>query len=440
MKIHKSDKISRRDFIKTSAAASLAAVSGGFNKAFAAGSDKIRIAIIGCGGQGTSDMARCLRSAPNLALVAAADLFDERVQKCINSLKTPDPKQTRQEDISEKIKVEPEKCFLGFDAYKKIMALDDVDLVFLTTPPHFRPVHLRAAIEAGKHVFAEKPVAIDPTGIRSVIETAQLADEKNLTILAGTQMRRMPHLVEGIKRIHNGDIGTILAGQCLRLGSAMTNWGPQKCEPEWSDMEWQIRRWLFIDWLSGDFIVEQHVHNLDITNWALDAIPVKCIATGGRQARFKPEGGNNIYDHMAVEYEYPNEVRIAYMGAQQDGITYRMDNKIIGTKGSAYLDFANAVIEGQNPFKYDGESYNPSVRQHTDQINAIRNGQHLNEGKRIAESSLTAIMGRMSAYTGRALKLDWVFKASKLDYSLEKYEFRPKPLNPVAIPGQTELI
>jgi len=203
-------------------------------------------------------------------------------------------------------------------------------------------------------------------------------------------------------------------------------------------MEWQIRRWLFVTWLSGDFIAEMHVHNLDIINWALDSHPVKCIGIGGREVRTGPEYGN-VYDHFAVEYEYPNGARIEYMGSQIDHCADRCDQHLVGTKGSAYIDFANAIIEGQKPFRYDGPSPDPCLRQHADQIAAIRAGKRLNEGRRIAESSLTSIMGRMSAYTGRALSWKWVMNASKLDLSPPRYEFGDLPMRPVAVPGKTEL-
>jgi predicted dehydrogenase len=204
-------------------------------------------------------------------------------------------------------------------------------------------------------------------------------------------------------------------------------------------MEWQLRRWLFMTWLSGDFITEMHVHNLDIMDWAMGSHPVQCMGLGGRQVRTAPEFGDS-YDHFAVEYEYPNGVRVEYMGAQIDRASDRCDQWIVGTKGRAYLDFANAIIEGDKPFKYDGPAWNPEIRQHADQIAAIREGKRLNEGKRIAESSMTSIMGRMSAYTGRAMKWDWVMNASKLDLSPPKYEFGDAPARPVAMPGQTPLI
>jgi predicted dehydrogenase len=424
--------LSRRDFIKTSAALGAATLTSPAGRMFAAGSDKVRIAVIGCGGRGTYDTTNCLNCAENVELVAMGDLFADRLERCRRQLT---------EKLGEKVKVTNDTCFTGWDAYEKVLACDDVDMVILTEVPHFRPQHLRAAIEAGKHVFMEKPVAVDPVGVRSVIESSKLADEKGLTIVGGTQSRRMAHLIEGMKRIHNGDIGEIVGGQCVRLGGGMLDWSEQtkQRKPEWSDMEWQIRRWLFMTWLSGDFIVEMHIHNLDRMNWAMGAHPVQCIGLGGRQARTDPEYGN-CYDHFAVEYEYPGGVRIEYMGSQIDKATYRQDNRIIGTKGKAFTDSGNLIIEGEKPFKYDGPSWIPTLKQHADQIAAIRSGEHLNEGKRVAESTMTCIMGRMSAYTGRALKWDWAMKASKLDLSPPKYKFGDLPMRPVAIPGKTQLI
>jgi predicted dehydrogenase len=423
-------RLSRRDFIKTSGTLGVAALLSGTERMFAAGSDKIRIGLIGCGGRGMYDTTNCLNSAENVELVAMGDLFKDRLDGALQTLKN---------NLAEKVKVTNDSCFAGWDAYKKVVTRDDVDMVILTEAPHFRSEHLKAAVEAGKHVFMEKPVAVDPVGVRSVIESSALADKKNLTIVAGTQMRRIAHLVAIMERIHNGDLGKILSGQCVRIGDGMLGWGPKERQPSWSDMEWQLRRWLFLTWLSGDFITEMHVHNLDMVNWALDAHPVQCIGMGGRQVRTAPEYGD-AYDHFAVEYEYPNGVRIEYMGAQIDGVTDRNDQRLVGTKGSAYMDFANAIIEGEKPFKYDGPSPDPCIRQHADQIAAIREAKPLNEGKRIAESTLTSIMGRMSAYTGRALKWDWVMNASKLDLRPPKYEFGDLPMPPIAIPGKTQLI
>ncbi len=423
--------LSRRDFVKASAALGAAAWASGTSRIFAGGSDKIRLGLIGCGGRGTYDTTNCLNAAENVELVAMGDLFRDRLDRCRKQLT---------EKLGAKVKVTNDTCFEGWDAHKKVLACD-VDLVILTEPPQFRPSHLRAAIEAGKHVFAEKPVAVDPVGVRSVIETSQLADQKGLTIVAGTQSRRMAYLIEATKRIHDGAIGEIVGGQCVRIGGGMLTWSEEtkQRQPGWSDMEWQLRRWLFLTWLSGDFIVEMHVHNLDRMNWVMNAHPVQCIGLGGRQVRTGPEYGD-VYDHFAIEYEYPGGVRVEYMGAQMDKVTDRQDNRVVGTKGQAYTDSGNFIIEGANPYKYDGPNPDPVILQHAEQIAAIRKGEHLNEAKRVAESTMTCIMGRMSAYTGRALKWDWVMNASKLDLTPPKYEFGDLPPRPVAMPGQTPLI
>ena len=435
--------LSRRDFIKTTAALGATAFVSGTNRIFAAGSDTIRVGLIGCGGRGTYDVTNCLNSAENVELVAMGDLFKDRLDACrANLTNVPadaEPETTEAAaKLRAKVKVTDEMCFVGWDAYKQVLATN-VDMVILTEPPRFRPEHLKAAIEAGKHVFMEKPVAVDPVGVRSVIASSELADKKKLTIVAGTQMRRISHLVECMRQIHDGALGEIVGGQCVRIVDGLLGWGPSERQPDWTDMEWQMRRWLFWTWLSGDFIVEQHIHNLDIINWAMDSHPVRCVGLGGRQARVKPEYGN-VYDHFAVEYEYPNGVRIEYIGSQMDGCSYRNDQRLAGTKGSAYMDFGRAVIEGENPSNYDWDEVNPCLRQHAEQIEAIRRGKQLNEGKRIAESTMTSIMGRMSAYTGRALSWDWAMNASKLDLGPAKYEFGDLPMEQVAVPGRTELI
>jgi len=419
---------SRRSFMKASAAVSVAAFAG-MNKVYAAGSDKLRLGIVGCGGRGHHDGGKFLAAAPNVDLVAMGDMFADRLAATRKGLAASFPSQ---------VKVTDDTCFTGFDAYKKVLAAD-IDVVILTTPPHFRPEHLQAAVEAGVHVFMEKPVAVDPVGVRSVIESGELADKKGITIVAGTQMRRINHLVEGIQRLHDGAIGDILGGQCVRIGDGMLGWGPRQRQASWSDMEWQLRRWLFLTWLSGDFIDEMHVHNLDLLNWVMGSPPEKVIAMGGRQVRTAPEYGD-VYDHMAAEYEYPNGVRIQYMGSQIDGVSFRNDLNFAGTKGTVYMDFGNFVIKGANAWTWKGPQNDPCIKQHADQVDAILNGKKLNEAKRIAESSLTAIMGRMSAYTGRALKWEWALKASRLDLRPDKYELGPLPMPPVAMPGKTQLI
>jgi predicted dehydrogenase len=423
------DGFNRRDFLKSSTAIGLAALAAVSPVVYAAGSDKIRIGQIGCGNRGRHDSKNCLRANDNVEITAMGDLFKDQLDGAVAEIS---------KEFPDKIKVTPDTCFAGFDAYKKVLNCD-IDMVMLTEIPHFRPAHFKAAVEAGKHVFMEKPVAVDPAGVRSVIESSDIADKKGLKIVAGTQMRRIAHLVAGIERIHNGQIGDIVGGHCVRHGDGMMDWGIRQRKAEWSDMEWQLRRWLFMTWLSGDFISEQHIHNLDIINWALKSHPIQCLGNGGRQVRTGPEYGD-AYDHFAVEYEYQNGVRIQYMGEQIDGCTDRNDQWLSGTKGTAYLDFGQAILKGQNPWKSESESPNPEIRQHADHIAAIREGKPLNESRRVAESTLTAIMGRMSAYTGRALKWDWVMNTSKLDLTPASYEFGELPMPVVAMPGKTKLI
>jgi predicted dehydrogenase len=221
----------------------------------------------------------------------------------------------------------------------------------------------------------------------------------------------------------------------------MRQWRSEEKErrPEWSEMEYHLRRWLFWTWLSGDFIVEMHVHNLDILNWAMQAHPVQCMGVGGRQARTEPEYGN-VYDHFAVEYLYPDDVRIEYIGTQIDKFTYRSDQRLAGTEGMVYMDSGHGVIKGWAPYEYDGDAPNPGVLQYKEMIDSIRKGEKLNEGRQIAESTMTAILGRMSAYTGRALKWEWAMEASKLDLSPKNLEFGDVIVRPPAIPGVTELL
>ena len=430
----KTHALSRRDFIKTSAAASMAAMLSGTAGVFAAGSDKIRVGVIGCGGRGTGAAINCIESADGVEIVAMGDIFKDRLDKSIIKIKEKHPNA---------LKVTEATSFSGFDAYKKVIACD-VDMIIMAPPPQFRPMHLKAAIAAGKHVFMEKPVAVDAIGARSIIATSEIAERKGLAIVAGTQRRHQAHYLEIMKRIHNGDIGEVLAGQCywnqagLWLETAKNNLA-NKEKLGWSDMEYQIRNWLFFTWLSGDHIVEQHVHNIDIINWAARAHPIKAMGIGGREVRTGPEFGN-IFDHFAVEFEYPNGMRLLSMCRQTVGCQRLVAERVIGTKGSAYTDGANASIKGPNAYEYAGESTDPYVQEHTDLIASIRKGTPLNEGKRIAESTLTAIMGRTSAYTGRALSWDWMMNASKLDLSPPKYEFGDLPVRPTSVPGKTQLI
>ncbi len=436
---HTGNRLSRRHFAKMSVMGSTAAFLLPGRLAFGTNQEALKVGLIGCGGRGTgAGIIDCASSTAGVELVAMGDLFEDHVKSAPEKIKAN--LQERGLPVNEIYKVTPETTFTGFDAYLKVLACD-VDMVILTTPPNFRPQHLRAAIEAGKHVFMEKPVAVDPVGVRSVIESAGMAEKKGLALVAGTQLRRMQAFREAVGRIHDGAIGEITGGQVVRTGGGMFDWLQEDKEkrPGWSEMEYQIRRWLFWTWLSGDFIAEQHVHNLDIMNWILQSHPVRCVGIGGRQVRTGKEYGD-IYDHLAVEYEYPNEVRIQYIGSQIDGYPWRGDERVAGTRGSAHLSGNQGIIKGSSPWQFEGDQPNPSVLQYSEMIDSIRSGKPINEGRQIAESTLTALMGRMSAYAGKVVEWDWALNESRLDLSPPRMEFGDMPDRVVQMPGVTELI
>jgi predicted dehydrogenase len=416
--------VTRRDFVKAAAAASVAAGFAGRYGVHAAGSDVLKVGVIGCGGRGTGAAIDCLKADKGVEIVALGDLVPDRVESSLARLT---------KEFADRVKVPADRRFAGFDNYQKVCALPDVNLIITAAPPGFRPIHLKAAVEAGKNVFMEKPVAVDPVGVRSVIESSDRAKQKGLAIVAGTQRRHQQRYVELMKRIQDGQIGEIVGAQCYWNQGEL--WVREKT-PTMSEMEWQCRNWLYFSWLSGDHIVEQHVHNIDVVNWAIGAMPRNVMGMGGRQVRVGPQFGN-IFDHFAIEYEYPNGARVLSMCRQIKGCADRIEERIVGTKGVA---IGTGKIVGEKPWTFEGDEMHPYVQEHIDMIASIRAGKPLNEGRQIAESTMCAIMGRMSAYTGRALSWDWAMTSSKLDLSPAKYEFGPNPVDKVAVPGVTELI
>lgn len=413
-----SDPITRRDFVKSGASATAAFLST-VPLVHAAGQEKtLKIGLVGCGGRGTGAAENCLTSSPNVQLTALGDMFEDRIKGSLRTLKKV-----------EGFKVSDENMFTGWNAYQQVIN-SGVDLVLFATPPGFRPMHLEAAINAGKHVFIEKPCAVDPVGVRKVIATGKKAAEKGLAIVAGTQYRHQTSFIETIKRIHDGQIGEILGGRAYY--NAGTLWKRDR-KPEMSDMEYQLRMWIYYDWLSGDQPVEQHIHTIDVTDWAMNARPVKCLATGGRQVRVEPEFGN-VYDHFTMDFEYPGGKHVMSMCRQMANVDNYVGCHIIGTKGEA--DVYKAEIKGEKPWKFDGEISiaKAYVQEHADLIASIRNGKPLNEAEHVAHSTLTAILGREAAYTGKGLK--WAdMLESDLDLSPEKYAFGPNVVRPVPKPG-----
>lgn len=416
--------LTRRGFLKTTAAVSAAALmsSLGQNYAHAQGNDRLRVGLIGCGGRGTGAAGDCAHAHPSVQIVALADLFQDRLNGARGSLAG---------QLKDQFKVNDDHTFVGWDAYQHLVK-SDVDLVLMATPPGFRRITLQAAVEAGKHVFMEKPVAVDPAGVRSVIASSDLAAQKKLAVVTGTQRRHQANYIETINRIHDGAIGDVLSGQIYWNQGGL--WLHER-QPNWSDMEYQVRNWLYYTWLSGDHITEQHVHNIDVMNWVMNGHPVSAYAMGGRQVRTDPAYGQ-IYDHFAVEYEFANGARWSSQCRQQDGTDSRVAENVVGTKGTSNPSAGS--IKGATNYRFEGNARNPYEQEHVDLIESIRNGKPLNEGRRIAESTLTAIIGRESAYTGKQIKWDDAMN-STLDLLPAKLEFGPAPIPEVAIPGKTQL-
>ncbi len=418
--------LSRRNFLKVSAATTAGLMATG-NFAYAAGGDALRVGLVGCGGRGTGAARDAVVGAENVQIVAMADLFEDRLDRSMEGLK---------QEIGEALQVDSSHRFVGFDAYKGVMA-SDVDMVILATPPGFRPVHFQAAIEAGKHVFMEKPVSVDVAGALKIMEAGDLATEKGLSVVAGTLYRRQPSFVEAVKRIHAGTIGKIVSAQEYYMTGPI--WlRPRK--PGMSDMEWQCRNWYYFTWLSGDHIVEQFVHNLDVINWVFQAHPESCIAMGGRIERVDPSYGH-IYDHFSVEYVYPGGARVEAKCRQFVEGTRRVTNRVVGTEGTAELHPRHSKLvshDGETLFEMTEPGLNAYVQEHTDLINAIRTGSPINESHQIAESTLTAVLGRESAYTGHELTWE-ALMSSGLDLVPRSFAFGSMPFPGVPVPGRTQL-
>jgi predicted dehydrogenase len=434
----------RRGFLKTSALLGAAAlVQAPFVQTARAASDlEIKIGLIGCGGRGTGAVLDAMGAAtqviypssgyhtedvaqnakierPNIKVVALADLFEDRLAHCRRQLDRLG------------CSVPQDRCFTGFDAYKQLLGVGEVNYVIMATPPHFRPMHLRAAIEAGKHAFIEKPVAVDVPGVKTVIEAGELAKQKGLGIAAGTQRRHQKGYVETIRRIHEGAIGNIIYARSYWNGGEI--WVIDR-KPGWSDIEWQLRNWCYFTWLSGDHYVEQHVHNLDVMNWVLGAHPVRAVAAvGGRQVRTGKVHGH-IFDHFAVEFEYPNGVRMFSQARQINGCDNTVEEAVVGDKGTSNCQ--NLIVPRQGPrWRYKGDNPNAYHQEHLDLIASIQAGKPLNEAKAVAEGTMTGILGREAAYSGKSITWDDAMRSTKR-LGPEKYEFGAYPIPEVAMPGR----
>ncbi len=417
------DSITRRKFIKTSSSVAVtAALFPASRLAFTAASGRMKVGVIGCGGRGTGAAQDCVKASPDVEIYALGDLFPERLAACRDRLKK----------LGEQFNAADERCFTGFDAFEKVLG-SGVEMVILAAPPGFRPSHFKAAVAAGKHIFTEKPVCVDPTGYRTFVAAADEAAQKKLCVVAGTQRRHEIRYRECVKQIKDGAIGDIVSAQCYWVGGPVHHRGEQK--PGMSDIEFHCRNWYNWTWTCGDHIVEQHVHNIDVINWVMGTPPLKCMGVGGRQAR---QEKGNIWDHFAIEFEYPNDVRVASYCAHFDGIKGRVTEQAEGTRGKSNC---STRIWGEKAWQFQGENPSPYVLEHVDLVAAITGkAPYVNEGRQVAESTLCAVMGRMAAYSGREVTWKWITEESKLDLMPPALEFTSFQPHPVAVPGQTQLI
>ena len=422
--------LSRREFLKSSTAAAIAAPLVASN-AFAQVSpgETLRVGLVGCGGRGTGAAAQALAADSNVKLVAMGDAFKERLEFSLETLK-------KQQDIARKIEVPEQQRFVGFDAYKEVIARSDV--VLLATPPHFRPIHIKAAIDANKHVFAEKPVAVDAPGIRAVLAACEEAKRKKLAVVSGLALRYSNAYRETMKRIHDGALGEIHTLQANDFRGPI--WVKPR-QPGWTDMQYHMQNWYYFTWLSGDFNVEQHVHMLDVCAWMMkDEYPVSAMGLGGRAVRTGPEYGN-IFDHHSVIYEWANGAKLFAQCRQYAGGVNDISAHAVGSKGRVMITSRGDMrMTGETNWTYRGEKNNQSQTEHDELFASIRDGKPINNGDYMSKTTLMAIMGRMATYTGQKITWEQAMN-SREDLSPDRYDWDGKPpKSEIAIPGVTKFI
>lgn len=418
--------LSRRNFIGAVTVASAGALILGCKKEYpkltfvdvAPDGQSLKAGLIGCGDRGTGAARDFVAAGPNLKIVALADVLPDRVTSCRETL----TKEYQQQ-------IADDHCFVGFDAYKKLLE-KDVDVVLMATPPHFRHIHFDAAVESKKHCFIEKPVAVDALGVRSVLATGEKAKAYGLSVVTGTQRRHSRSYQETHNRVANGAIGKIVGASCRWNQSQL--WYVPK-QQKWSDMESMIRDWVNWCWLSGDHIVEQHVHNLDTVAWFTGMYPVKAIGVGGRARRVT----GDQFDFFAVQFAYENGTRLESMCRQIDGCAEDVSEYVVGSEG--YTNCQNTIYdrdgkvvwiyqeEGQEPGKTKTDPYK---QEHVDLVTAIRSNKPVNEAENVAKSTLTAIMGRTAAYTGKEVTWDQIMESQE-HLGPTEYAMGPVPIKPV---------
>ena len=429
------NQTSRRQFIKTSTAATVGGMIAtpamlGTRSFAASPGDPIRVGLVGCGGRGTGAAAQALKAGPDIHLVAVGDAFEKAI--------TGSLKAVASEAGADKVKVKADKTFVGLDAYKKVIE-SGVDVVLLATPPGFRPVHLRAAVEAGKHIFCEKPMATDAPGVRSVMESVRIAKEKKLAVVAGFCWRYDYQKRELFKRIHDGQIGQVRAMYGTYLTGPVKPMPKAETRPEGiTDLEWMVRNWYNFNWLGGDGLVEQAVHTVDWLAWVMkDVPPVSCTAVGGRQI---PAHGGNIYDHIEVNYDWEDGTRAFLAQRQIPGCHNENFLTVYGTKGTGLINSRGVSIIGENPWRYSGEKPDMYQVEHNELFTSIRAEKPINDGDRMAKSTLMSIMGRTAAYTGQHITWEMALGSQQVLVPEITDWNSVVDVQPMAMPGRTKFI
>jgi predicted dehydrogenase len=435
----KTGKVSRRHFLKTSAgAASLVALTAGIRtKVYAASGEQLKIGLIGCGGRGAGAVVSALTVNPNARLTAMAEAFGDRLESARKSLKSRMPDQ---------VIVDDNHCFTGFEGYRKLLD-SGVDVAILASPPHFRPIHAEACVDAGVHIFAEKPMAVDAPGVRRILAAGEESRKKKLSFVSGFETRYSDNAREAVKRLQNGAIGKILSIEGTYNIGYLWHRGRK---PEWTEMEFQLRNWYYFTWLSGDHIVEQHVHFLDLVSWIMhEQPPLHAWGMGGRQVRTDSQYGD-IFDHHAVVYEYADGTRVYAFSRQQPNCFNDVSYMVLGTKGRLTKGtggWGRFVIEGETNWDSGKEQTSSEMNSFREMFSAMKAGEPVNDSVAMARSTMLAILGRMATHSGQRITWQQAFESNKV-LAPERYAWDAKPpvlpgpdgKYPHAIPGVTKVL
>ena len=443
--------LNRREFIKRSAAAGAGTLLAAqlFGAPHVAGSDKLRFGLIGCGGRGTGAAADALMADRSVELVAVSDLFPDRVEAALDQIRERlkghlgGDSDAIERVMKEQVKVSPSHQFSGWDNHEKLCSLAELDYIVTATPPVFRPHVVEAAVRHGKHMFIEKPVAVDPVGVRKMYALGEQARAKGLSVVAGTQRRYHPGYLEAFKRVQDGQIGEIVSAQAYWLADYFVGFPLRGAEDRpTNDMEYQVRNWLLYVWGSGDHIVEQHIHNMDVVNWFVGRVPETAYGVGGRAVEFDSQRYGDRFSHFAIEYDYGKDLLCSSICRQEPGTKSRVSERIQGTKGTLFLNDRELEMTGSKPwsFKRTPGFVSEFVLEHKELIRSIREGQPIDDIPDVTDSTLTMIAGRSAAYTGMQLQTEWIKQRSQENLTPDTLEFGEVPVPELRIPGQHKLV